>query len=130
MKDKNSNSKDFERSGLKKAKTKSNLTRKKVSLGVWSFENPVPAIQKGQKLRIETKMPAVIHWTDDEWKTTKDTPTSQNSQGRHYADLSGNKEEEKSILFTFYWPDAQHWENRDFEVQITDGYNNTIKPID
>lgn len=118
MKEKKGNSKDLEKPDLKKTKVKSKPTVKKADLSVWSFEDPVPSIRKGQKLRIETRVPAVVHWTNDEWETSEDTPTIENRQSKHFADLTEKGRNRKTILFTFYWPDAQRWENRNFEVYI------------
>ena len=39
--------------------------------------------------------------------------------GIHIADLATNAlPEGKQVKFTFYWPDADHWEGADFIVRV------------
>ncbi len=84
----------------------------------WDFEHPCDTIGKGKKLRIETKTPATIHWTMDDWKTSKDTDTVNTDLGIYYADLP--KTNKKGPLqFTFYWKEADQWENENFSVNVT-----------
>jgi glucoamylase len=70
-------------------------------------------------LRIETLAPAVVHWSADGWRTTLDTATRDTTLGVHLADLEtrhlswGDR-----VHLTFYWPEAQCWEEVDFLVCI------------
>ena len=64
-------------------------------------------------------MPAVIHWTADDWDTVEDAKTHDTGLGIHSADLSTNALHEGiQVKFTFYWPDAHHWEGTDFAVRV------------
>ena len=84
---------------------------------IWTLAHQPHYIAQGKTLRIITPSPAVVHWSSDDWKTTGDTPTQDSGIGCAYADLpvaqaaSGTK-----IIFTFRWND--HWEGRDYSVQI------------
>ncbi len=63
--------------------------------------------------------PAVIHWTANDWKTCQDLKAHDVGLGIHIADLSTKLlPEGKQIKFTFYWPDADHWEGKDFMVLV------------
>jgi len=73
----------------------------------------------GKILRIETLEPAVVHWSGDDWKTTEDVKTHDVGLGMHIADLSTNAlSKDKQIKFTFYWPNANHWEGKDFIIHV------------
>ncbi len=85
---------------------------------VWRFEYPCDELPKGKILRIETKSPAQIHWSADSWKTQKDVRTHDTGIGIHVADLPTANVKEGKIVFTFYWPESDRWENKDFEVKI------------
>ncbi len=85
----------------------------------WRFNHKLRSLPPGQLLRIELMAPAVIHWTADDWKTCQDLKTHDAGLKIHLADLpTQSLPEGKQIKFTFYWPDASHWEGNDFMVRI------------
>ena len=88
------------------------LTEKTVSPRmVWRFNHKIRSMPAGKILRIETLAPAVIHWSADDWNTVQDVTTHDVGLGIHIADLATKAlPEGKQIKFTFYWPDADHWE--------------------
>ena len=96
------------------------LTEKTVSPRmVWRFNHKIRSMPPGKILRIETLAPAVIHWSADDWNTVQDATTHDVGLGIHIADLSTNAlPEGKQVKFTFYWPDADHWEGTDFIVHV------------
>jgi len=62
---------------------------------------------------------ATIHWTADNWETTHDMPTVDSGVGIHYADLpTENLEHDQKIIYTFYWQDAEIWENKNYTLTI------------
>ena len=96
------------------------LTDKTVSPRmVWRFNHKIRWIPIGKKLRIETLEPSVIHWSADDWSTVEDIKTYDVGLGIHMADLFTQAlPEGKQIKFTFYWPDARHWEGTNFTVRL------------
>jgi len=87
---------------------------------VWRFNHKIRWIPTGKKLRIETLVPSVIHWSADDWSTFEDIKTYDVGLGIHFADLfTQTLPEGKEIKFTFYWPDAQHWEGTNFVVRFS-----------
>jgi glucoamylase len=86
---------------------------------VWRYNHKIRSLPPGKILRIELMSPAVIHWTANDWKTCRDLKTHDAGLGIHIADLSTKSlPEGKQIKFTFYWPDADHWEGKDFIVRV------------
>ena len=74
---------------------------------------------KFKLLRIETLAPAVIHWSADDWSTVQDAESHDTGLGIYLADLVTNAlPEGKQIKFTFYWPEAGHWEGKNFIVDV------------
>ena len=70
-------------------------------------------------LRIETVVPAVIHWSIDNWSTSSDIKVKDTGLGIYVADLSTQAfAAGKEIEFTFYWPQTDHWEGTDFLVRV------------
>ncbi len=96
------------------------LTEKTVSPRmVWRFNHKIRSMPPGKMLRIETMAPAVIHWSADDWNTVQDDATHDVGLGIHIADLATKAiPEGKHIQFTFYWPNADHWEGADFVVHV------------
>jgi glucoamylase len=86
---------------------------------VWRFNHKIRSMPAGKILRIETLAPAVIHWSADDWTTVQDATSHDAGLGIHIVDLSTKAlPEGKEVKFTFYWPDAGHWEGADFIVHV------------
>jgi glucoamylase len=85
----------------------------------WRFNNKVRAMSPGKTLRVETLAPAVVHWSVDGWRTVHDSPTRDTTLGVNVADLEtlclsiGDR-----VDLTFYWPEANRWEEADFAVYV------------
>ncbi|MEO8569598.1 MAG: glucan 1,4-alpha-glucosidase [Ginsengibacter sp.] len=90
----------------------------KVDWETWSFEYRCNSISKKKWLRIETLSSAIVRWSIDNWKTTNETTTRDTGLGIHFADVHTGATNPGNMLFTFYWQDAQCWEQKNFEVQI------------
>lgn len=85
----------------------------------WRFNNKLRKIEAGKQLRIETLSPCQLHWSTNNWETTNDTASEDSGMGLHIVDLpTDDLEQGRVIEFTFYWPQAKHWENRNFSVEI------------
>jgi glucoamylase len=85
----------------------------------WRFNHKIRRMPSGRMLRVETLAPAIVHWSDDDWRTVQDAETRDPGLGIYYADLptavlSGGRR----VLFTFYWLEAGQWEQKDFSVSI------------
>jgi glucoamylase len=86
---------------------------------VWRFNHKIRSMPSGKILRIETIAPAVIHWSADDWNTVQDVTAHDVGLEIHIADLATKYlPEGKEVKFTFYWPDADHWEDKDFIVHV------------
>jgi len=96
------------------------LTEKTVSPRmVWRFNNKIRSMPPGKILRIETIAPAVIHWSDDDWRTVQDVTAHTTGLGIYIADLSTKSlPEGRQVKFTLFWPDANHWQGTDFVVHV------------
>jgi glucoamylase len=89
----------------------------KVDWEVWRFEQPCYEISEGRHLRIEIFSSAIVRWSCDGWKTINETATRDTQLGLHVADLLTETINKQNILFTFFWLDAQRWENKNFIVK-------------
>ncbi len=90
------------------------------TLVIWRFSCRTTSIPRGQKLRLETKAPAGIHWSDDNWSTVRDFQTRDTGIGVHVADLpTEHLSPGRKLRFTFYWPEVRRWEGEDFAAEIT-----------
>jgi glucoamylase len=85
----------------------------------WRFNNKCRTMPPGKDLRIAVMAAATVHWSDDGWKTSNDSTTRDTATGIYVADLSARSlERGRSIVFTFFWQQAQQWEGTDFSVTI------------
>ena len=86
---------------------------------VWRFNHKIRWMPYGKTLRVETLAPAVIHWSADNWNTVHDVTAHDVGLGIYVADLLTNAlPEGKTITFTFYWPEVDHWQGADFIVHV------------
>jgi glucoamylase len=91
----------------------------KSALALWRFNHKIHQMESGKVLRIESLAEAIIHWSDDDWKTTSDTKTVDTTLGIHYADLrTTGLPKGGSVQFTFYWPGGGCWEGVNFIVRV------------
>ena len=87
----------------------------------WRFNHKCRTMAMGKTLRLETLTSATVHWSDDGWRTVHDTPTKDTGLGVHRADLlTEHLSVGRKVEFTFYWNEAQNWENPDFSVTISE----------
>ncbi|HEY3313654.1 MAG TPA: glycoside hydrolase family 15 protein, partial [Anaerolineales bacterium] len=85
----------------------------------WRFNNKIRKINVGKTLRIEVQAPALIHWSTDNWQTVRDSPTHTPGMDIQIADLPTQDLPAGAMIdFTFYWPEAKHWEGQNFVVQV------------
>ena len=87
---------------------------------IWCFNHKIRSLPAGKILRIVTAVPAVCHWSDDDWNTTYESPTHDTGLGFQAVDLATELlTEGKQVRFTFYWPQSSRWEGVDFVVRVT-----------
>jgi glucoamylase len=85
----------------------------------WRYNNKPVTMPPGKKLRVVLLSRAIVHWSCDEWQTRNQAETQDSGVTVYFVDLPcetlvpGQK-----VTFTFYWPEQQKWEGRDFEVTI------------
>lgn len=86
---------------------------------IWCFNHKIRSLPVGKILRIVTMAPAVCHWSTDDWQTTNDSSTRDTGLGFQAVDLTtATLDKGKQVRFTFFWPDADRWEDVDFIVSV------------
>ncbi|MBI4502068.1 MAG: glucan 1,4-alpha-glucosidase [Gemmatimonadetes bacterium] len=95
--------------------------RRPSALEVWKFNRQVSLVRQGQTLRIQAGAPFRLRWTDDDWRTTRDESSAPTGLGGSYADIAIAADQRAPLRFTFYWPESDRWEGRDFEVAVREG---------
>lgn len=85
----------------------------------WRFNHKIHTISPGSILRLELLSSGRVHWSVDGWQTYHDTATGDTGLGVYIADLPTTGLPPESVIdFTFYWPQAGHWEGTDFAVRV------------
>jgi len=89
-------------------------------LSHWRYNHKIRTMKAGGLLRIEVLRSAVIHWSTDYWRTSKDIQTRDSGLGVYVVDLpSSGLSAGDMIFFTIYWPDQDRWEGIDYTVGIS-----------
>jgi glucoamylase len=86
---------------------------------VWRFNNKCSTMPAGKTLRLEVLTPALVQWSTDAWHTVHETPTWDTGLGLHVADVDTTAlSPGGAVDFTFYWPEADRWEQMHFRVML------------
>jgi glucoamylase len=86
----------------------------------WRFNHKLRTIAEGLRIRFEMLVPVLVHWSADKWQTTHDTRSRDTQLGVHVVDLPTEAlPTGTQIVFTFYWPNTDRWEQRDYAVVVT-----------
>ena len=97
------------------------VEKRRANYWEWRFNNKCRLVPKGKTLRIAVQAPVVVHWSNDGWQTAYDLPAKDTGLGIYVADLpTKSMDSGHTVIFTFYWPEAQRWEGADFSVNIQD----------
>lgn len=88
------------------------------ALQIWRLTLPLSNLTAGERLRLQLDAPAVIHWSADRWATTRDSRTEPTGLGVHYFEFPPEAYEGSDVVFTFYWPEGDGWEGRDYVVSV------------
>ena len=84
---------------------------------VWKFTRQARRVKRGYTLRIQAQAAFRLHWSDDDWKTAKDTPSAGTKLGVEFVDIP-IATQRGPIGFTFFWPAANRWEERNFSLAV------------
>ncbi|MGC2478094.1 MAG: glucan 1,4-alpha-glucosidase [Candidatus Sulfotelmatobacter sp.] len=85
----------------------------------WRFNNKTRSIPRNKTLRIVLLSSARVHWSVDNWHTAHDTDTRDTGLGIHILDLpTASLPAGGEAVFTFYWPNENRWEGKDYRVTV------------
>ncbi len=96
------------------------LVRKKSSEYFnWRFNNKARTMPCGKKLRILLIQPATVHWSFDNWQTSRDDNSEESGWNFQHLDLPTEQlAVGRQIVFTFLWKDTGQWEQQNFTVIV------------
>lgn len=85
-------------------------------LEIWKPNRQVRSVKRGHILRVQVPAAFHLHWSEDEWRSAKTTPSSTALSGINFADIPITNEQQAPIRFTFYWTADDRWEGQDYTV--------------
>jgi glucoamylase len=85
---------------------------------IWKPNRHARTAKEGYTLRIQVPSMFRLHWTRDEWATTLDTASFATTFGIAFVDILIPASQEEPIRFTFFWPESNSWEGRDYTVRV------------
>jgi glucoamylase len=94
----------------------------KATRATWRFAAPRPTMVAGRILRVELLAPARVRCSLDGWQTWIDIDGRDTGVGIWVADVPGSDRLRPgdAVVFTAWWPEAGHWEGRDFRVSVSE----------
>jgi glucoamylase len=85
----------------------------------WRFNNKTRSVPRHKILRIVLLTPALVHWSIDDWKSSHDNDTRDTGLGIYTLDLpTASLPGGTKAVFTFYWPQENRWEGKDYSVIV------------
>jgi glucoamylase len=88
------------------------------SFEIWKPNRQVRTIKRGCRLRVQVPAPFRLHWTNDEWRTINDTPSTATSFGIDFIDIPLTDAQQAPIRFTLFWSRDHIWEGCDYAVEV------------
>lgn len=88
------------------------------SFEVWKPNRHARVVKRGYTLRVQVPAPFRLHWTTDEWRTARDTASGTTALGIEFIDIPISAAQQAPIRFTFFWPESNSWEGRDYMVEV------------
>jgi glucoamylase len=85
---------------------------------VWKINRQVRKVPAGALLRVLASSSFVLHWSDDEWQTPRDTSSTPTALGIEYVDIQVDAAQKAPIRFTFKWPVSNEWQGVDYAVEV------------
>jgi glucoamylase len=85
---------------------------------VWKFTRQARSVKRGYVLRIQVLASFRLHWSGDEWQTANDTHSTTTTLGVEFVDIPILAAQQAPVRFTFFWPESDRWEGRDYLVAV------------
>jgi glucoamylase len=85
---------------------------------IWKPNRQASVVKKGYTLRVQVPAPFRLHWTSDEWRSVRDTRSRATALGIEFVDIPIPAAQQAPIRFTFFWPESNSWEGRDYIVEV------------
>ena len=85
---------------------------------VWKFNRQPSVVERGMTLRIQAPAKFSLHWSDDDWKSVRDTDSTETALGIEFVDIPIGKGQKDRIRFTFFWNSTGSWEGRDYSIEV------------
>jgi len=96
-------------------------------LEIFQVARPIYAIVQGSTLRIMDAQPFRVVYTLDNWATKTETDATAIGRLGAFVDIattappaSGADGSSQKIIFTLYWPGADRWLGRNYEVMLSE----------
>ena len=93
-------------------------TQPRPAIEVWKINRQVRKVAPGTLLRIVASSPFLLHWSDDEWNTPRDTSSIPTAVKLEYVDLEIDAAQKAPLRFTFYWPLDNQWQGTDYAIEV------------
>jgi glucoamylase len=90
----------------------------------WLAKHPIRQTRKNHTIRILVAETFRLRWSADGWKTWKDSDSRPTGLGAAYFDISAEDAKSK-IDFTFFWPDRNQWEGRNYDIEVIATFQET-----
>jgi len=85
---------------------------------MWTFRRRPRSIRPGATLRVQASEPFRLHWSSNDWGDAIDTASTPTALGVSFVDIAIASAQVAPIRFTFFWPQEQRWEGRDFVIAV------------
>jgi len=94
----------------------------KATRATWRFTAPRLTMVAGRLLRLELFAPARVRCSLDGWRAWIDIDARDTGVGIWVADVPGSDRlgPGGAVVFTMWWPEAEHWEGRDLRVSVAE----------
>ena len=98
---------------------RSRKTRK--SFEIWKKNRQSSGVEKGSTLRIQCPNSFMLHYSLDDWSSSKDLDSTPTRVGADFVDIEIPEDQKFThVKFTFFWKSENKWEGSDYTVVISE----------
>ena len=83
---------------------------------VWKMNRQPQTMRPASICRVILDRAFSLHWTNDNWHSAHDTKSQDSGINLHWCDIA--TPENGALQWTFFYPESESWEGRDYHVEV------------
>lgn len=92
--------------------------RKENAVEIFRLDRRIRRMAAGKTLRILAGDRFRVVWSRDGWQSVQTADSTELGSIGHFTDIATGADGSGQVVFTLYWPDRNHWQGKNFRVDL------------